>query len=130
MGGKEEPARSVGRVGDGLARFQTYARRPRADQGARGVKCWLAPDLASSAFRSSGPSVDVALHVCSQHHPIGAVHHLDQAKQLGGIGDLVLPLGEDLARPASLLAKPAQKRNVVRFEVRAPAGGEVRLIQS
>ena len=51
------------------------------------------------------PLVDVALYVGSEHHPIRAVHHVDQAEKLGRIGDLALRLGENLAQHASLVAK-------------------------
>ena len=90
------------------------------------MKYCPAPDFVSSALRSSSPLVDVALHVGAEHHPIRAVHHVDQPKELGRIGDLVLCLGENLAQHASLLAKPAKQGNVVRFKLRAAAGGETR----
>ena len=44
----------------------------------------------------------------SEHHPVRSVHHVDQPEELGGIGDLVLRLGENLAQHASLLAEPAE----------------------
>ena len=61
----------------------------RGDEGAGGEI------LASAGFGVlcvlfEDAFVDVALGVGAEHDPLDATHHLDQAGELGGVGDLVL----------------------------------------
>lgn len=62
--------------------------------------------------------VDVALGVGVEHHPLHAIDHFDQAGELGGVGDFVLRLGEDLAEHPLLGAEGTQGFDVVDFQLR------------
>src|SRR5205823_4757856 len=85
---------------------------------ARGVKYCPAPDLRSSAFRSSNPSLRGALDVDVERHPLLAVDQVDdQPAELRGILDPVLRLPEDDAEHARLLTEVAQDVDVVRLEL-------------
>ena len=116
MGGEEESARAAGGIGDRSAGRRADALHHGADQRpGREVLARAGLDVLGVPFQQ--PLVDVALHIRAQHHPVGAVHHGDQAIELRRVGDLVLRFGEDLPEHAPLLAKRAQQIYVVRIEV-------------
>ena len=79
-----------------LTRFRTNARHHRTDEGA-GREILAGPGLGVLGVALQQPLVDVAFYVRAQYHPVRAVDHVDQAEELGRVGDLVLRLGEDLA---------------------------------
>lgn len=80
------------------------------------MKYCPAPDLVSSAFFFENAFVDVALGIGAEHHPLDAIDHFDEARKLGGIGDLVLRLGENLAQHSLACAEFAQGFHVVDFQ--------------
>lgn len=106
-----------------LARFGADAVHQGADQGPWGEILTCA-GFCVLGVALQQPFVDIAFHVRLQRHPLRAVHHGDQAEELGWIGDLVLRLGENLPEHPSLLPQFAQQQDVMRFQFRAAAVGE------
>ena len=118
VGRKEEAACAAGWIGDGPARFGGHTFDHGGDQGPRGEI------LTSSGFGVLGvlfedALVDVALGVGAERDPLGVIDHLDESAKLGGVLDLVLRLGEDLAEHAFTFAEFAQGLDVVHFQFRA-----------
>ena len=123
VGGKEESARSASGVRDGLAWLGADACHHGPDERT-GREVLSRPGFRVLGVAFQQTLVDVALDVGVEHHPMRAVDHVDQPEELGRIVDLVLRLGEDLPQHPSLLAEPAEERNVMRFELRTAAAGE------
>ncbi len=97
VGGEKNAAGTAGRIGDSLARFRPHALHHGADQGARGeILARAGLGVLGVLFQQT--FIDVALHIRAHHHPLGAVHHVDQAIKLGRVLNLVLRLGEDLSQ--------------------------------
>jgi hypothetical protein len=123
VGGEEEAAGAAGRVGDGLAGERTDAFDHGFDQRARGeVLAGAGLGVLGVAFEQV--FVDGAFSVGAEHDPIGFVHHGNDTGELGGVLDLVLGLGEDLAEHAGLFAELQEGLDVVGFEVGAVEGAE------
>ncbi len=117
VGGEEKTAGAAGWIGDGLARQRPHALHHCPDQRAR-REILPRPRLGILGIAFQQALVNVALHIGTQRHPLGFVHHVDQPRQLGRVLDLVLCLCENLPEQPRLDPQLAQRRHVMHLQLR------------